>query len=181
VLPIGLGYVEGMTRDYIRHGTTTLFAALDVATGEVITQCKPRHRHQEFLGFLREIEKSVPADLDVHLIVDNYCTHKHAKVRAWLAQRPRFHVHYTPTYASWLNQVERCYRFAGLRLRDHHPAGHPAGQLLQRQGADRKNRAVRGRLQQDQGPVPVDRHGRFNPGEAAATWLADLRDSTLVI
>jgi putative transposase len=107
LLPMGLGYVEGVTHDYIRHGTTTLFAALDVATGEVLTQCRPRHRHQEFLGFLRQIEKSVPEDLDVHLIVDNYCTHKHAKVRAWLAQRPRFHVHYTPTYASWLNQVER--------------------------------------------------------------------------
>jgi putative transposase len=107
LLPMGLGYVEGVTHDYIRHGTTTLFAALDVATGEVLTQCKPRHRHQEFLGFLRQIEKSVPEDLDVHLIVDNYCTHKHAKVRGWLAQRPRFHIHYTPTYASWLNQVER--------------------------------------------------------------------------
>ena len=107
LLPMGLGYVEGVTHDYIRHGTTTLFAALDVATGEVLTQCRPRHRHQEFLGFLRQIEKSVPEELDVHLIVDNYCTHKHAKVRAWLAQRPRFHVHYTPTYASWLNQVER--------------------------------------------------------------------------
>jgi len=107
LLPMGLGYVEGVTHDYIRHGTTTLFAALDVATGEVITQCKPRHRHQEFLGFLRQIETSVPKDLDIHLVVDNYCTHKHAKVKAWLAQRPRFHVHYTPTYASWLNQVER--------------------------------------------------------------------------
>ena len=89
LLPMGLGYVEGVTHDYIRHGTTTLFAALDVATGEVLTQCRPRHRHQEFLGFLRQIEKSVPEDLDVHLIVDNDCTHKHAKVRAWLAQRPR--------------------------------------------------------------------------------------------
>ena len=107
LLPMGLDYVEGVTHDYVRHGTTTLFAALDVATGEVITQCRPRHRHQEFLGFLRQIETSVPEDLDVHLIVDNYCTHKHAKVRAWLTQRPRFHVHYTPTYASWLNQVER--------------------------------------------------------------------------
>ncbi len=94
------------THDYIRHDTTTLFAALDVATGEVLTQCRPRHRHQEFLGFLRQIEKSVTEDLDVHLIGDNYCTHKHAKVRAWLAQWPRCHVHYTPTYASWLNQVE---------------------------------------------------------------------------
>ena len=107
VLPMGLGYVEGVTHDYIRHGTTTLFAALDVATGEVITQCKPRHRHQEFLAFLREIEKSVPTELDLHLIVDNYATHKHPKVKAWLAQRPRFHIHFTPTYASWLNQVER--------------------------------------------------------------------------
>jgi putative transposase len=109
LLPMGLGYVEGVTHDYIRHGFTTLFAALDVATGEVITQCKPRHRHLEFLGFLRQIEKSVPEDLNVQLIVDNYCTHKHAKVRAWLAQRPRFHVRYTPTYASWINQVERCF------------------------------------------------------------------------
>ena len=132
LLPMGLGYVEGVTHDYIRHGTTNLFAALDVATGEVLTQCRPRHRHQEFLGFLRQIEKSVPEDLDVHLIVDNYCTHKHAKVRAWLAQRTRFHDHYTPTYAYWLNQVERCYRFAGLRLQDHHPACDPTGQLLQR-------------------------------------------------
>jgi putative transposase len=107
LLPMGLGYVEGVTHDYIRHGTTTLFAALDVATGTVIAECKPRHRHQEFLSFLLRIDKEVPPDLDVHLIVDNYCTHKHAKVRSWLAQRPRFHVHYTPTYASWLNQVER--------------------------------------------------------------------------
>jgi putative transposase len=107
VLPMGLGYVEGVTHDYIRHGTTTLFAALDVATGEVITQCKQRHRHQEFLSFLRHIDENVPAQLDVHFIVDNYTTHKHPKVKAWLASRPRYHIHYTPTYASWLNQIER--------------------------------------------------------------------------
>ena len=95
-----------VTHDYKRHGTTTLFAALDVATGRVITRCKPRHRHQEFLTFLRQIDGSVPHNLDVHLIVDNYATHKHPKVRAWLARRPRYHVHFTPTYASWLNQVE---------------------------------------------------------------------------
>jgi putative transposase len=106
LLPLGLGYVEGVTHDYIRHGTTTLFAALDVASGRVLTQCKRRHRHQEFLQFLRHIEASVPKHLDVHLIADNYATHKHAKVRRWLAARPRFHVHYTPTYSSWLNQVE---------------------------------------------------------------------------
>ena len=107
LLPLGLGYVEGVTHDYIRHGTTTLFAALDVATGAVLSRCQRRHRHQEFLTFLRHIDRNVPADLDVHLIVDNYVTHKHAKVKAWLAKRPRYHVHYTPTYASWLNQVER--------------------------------------------------------------------------
>ena len=107
LLPLGLGYVEGVTHDYVRHGTTTLFAALDVATGEVLSQCKRRHRHQEFLAFLRHIDTNVPESLDVHLIVDNYATHKHAKVKAWLAKRPRFHIHYTPTYASWLNQVER--------------------------------------------------------------------------
>ena len=107
VLPMGLGYVEGVTHDYVRHGTTTLFAALDVATGTVFAECKARHRHQEFLNFLRHLNTCVPAELDLHLIVDNYATHKHAKVRAWLAQHSRFHVHYTPTYSSWLNQVER--------------------------------------------------------------------------
>ena len=107
VLPMGLGYVEGITHDYIRHGTTTLFAALDVANGSILTQCKPQHRHQEFLSFLRHIEASVPVHLDVHLICDNYGTHKHAKVKAWLAKRERFHLHFTPTYSSWLNQVER--------------------------------------------------------------------------
>ena len=106
MLPMGLGYVEGVTHDYRRHGTTTLFAALDTAKGKVLTQCRPRHRHQEYLGFLREIEKNVPETLDVHIIVDNYATHKHPRVKRWLAARPRFHVHFTPTYASWLNQVE---------------------------------------------------------------------------
>jgi putative transposase len=107
MLPLGLGYVQGITHDYKRHGTTTLFAALDVQSGAVLTDCKPRHRHQEFLSFLRTIEQSVPPDLNIHLIVDNYCTHKHAKVKAWLARRPRWQIHYTPTYSSWLNMVER--------------------------------------------------------------------------
>jgi putative transposase len=107
ILPMGLGYVEGVTHDYFRHGTTTLFAALDIANGTVIGQCKPRHRHQEFLAFLRHIEASLQPKLDVHLIVDNYATHQHPKIRTWLAKRPRFHLHFTPTYASWLNQVER--------------------------------------------------------------------------
>jgi transposase len=106
-LPLGLGYVEGVTHDDTRHGTTTLFAALDIQTGDIFAECKRRHRHQEFLAFLADIDATVPAHLDVHLILDNYGTHKHRKVRAWLARHPRFHLHFTPTYASWLNQVER--------------------------------------------------------------------------
>lgn len=106
VLPMGLGYVEGVTHHYVRHGTTTLFAALDIASGEVLSKCKPRHRHQEFLQFLEHIDANVPPELEIHLVVDNYATHKHEKVRRWLAARPRYHIHYTPTSASWLNQVE---------------------------------------------------------------------------
>tara|TARA_Y100000031_G_scaffold101981_1_gene111874 strand:- start:120 stop:1211 length:1092 start_codon:yes stop_codon:yes gene_type:complete len=106
ILPLNLGYAEGVTHDYIRHGTTTLFAALDVASGKVISKCRSRHRHQEFLQFLNHVDQNVPPDLDIHLVVDNYCTHKHNKVKRWLAVRPRYHIHYTPTYSSWLNQVE---------------------------------------------------------------------------
>lgn len=109
MLPMGLGYLEGVTHDYRRHGTTTLFAALDTAKGTVMTQCRRRHRHQEYLDFLRQIDQSVPPELDVHVVVDNYATHKHPRVKRWLAARSRFHVHFTPTYASWLNQVEICF------------------------------------------------------------------------
>ena len=107
MLPMGLGYVEGVTHDYVRHGTTTLFAALDIATGQVLTQCNQRHRHQEFLVFLRHIDANIPEPFDVHLIVDNYATHKHPKVKAWLARRPRYHIHYTPTYATSLTTSPR--------------------------------------------------------------------------
>lgn len=106
MLPMGLGYVEGVTHDYVRHGTTTLFAALDIANGTVMTQCKRQHRHQEFLAFLKHIDQEVPEKLDIHAIVDNYATHKHATIKRWLARHPRWHLHHTPTYASWLNQVE---------------------------------------------------------------------------
>ena len=106
LLPMGLGYVEGVTHDYVRHGTTTLFAALDIATGQVLTSCKNRHRHKEYLQFLKQVDANVPHDLDIHLVVDNYSTHKHPDVRRWIAAHPRYSVHYTPTYASWLNQVE---------------------------------------------------------------------------
>jgi transposase len=107
ILPLAPGVPERRTHDYMRHGTTTLFAALDIATGEVIGEMHRRHRSSEFLQFLRTIEASVPSDLDVHLVMDNYGTHKTPSIKAWFARHPRFHVHFTPTSASWLNQVER--------------------------------------------------------------------------
>ncbi len=106
-LPIKKGRAGTMTHDYKRNGTTTLFAALDVLTGAVIGQCLPRHRHVEFLKFLRTIDREVPEGLEVHLILDNYSTHTHAKVKSWLEKHPRFHLHFTPTASSWLNLVER--------------------------------------------------------------------------
>jgi len=107
LLPMRPGQVERRTHDYFRHGTTTLFAALDIATGTIIGQCFPRHRSREFLKFLRVIESRVPDDLEVHLVMDNYVTHKTPAVQRWLAGHPRWHIHFTPTGASWLNQVER--------------------------------------------------------------------------
>lgn len=107
ILPLAPGVAERRTHDYERHGTTTLFAALDIATGKVIGELHRRHRSGEFLKFLRTIEATVPSDLDVHLVMDNYGTHKTATIRNWFARHPRFHVHFTPTSASWLNQVER--------------------------------------------------------------------------
>ena len=107
LLPLRPGQAERRTHDYVRHGTTSLFAALDARTGQVIGQCHRRHRALEFRKFLDAIESEVPAELDVHLIADNYATHKTALVRNWFAKRPRFHIHFTPTSASWLNLVER--------------------------------------------------------------------------
>ena len=109
-LPMKKGRAGTMTHDYKRNGTTTLFAALNVLTGTVIGQCLPRHRHGEFLKFLRAIDRQVPKGLEIHMILDNYGTHKHANVQAWLAKHPRFHLHFTPTSSSWLNLVERWFR-----------------------------------------------------------------------
>jgi transposase len=106
-LPMKKGRAGTMTHDYKRNGTTTLFAALDVLTGGVIGQCLPRHRHSEFLTFLRTIDREVPAGLEIHLILDNYSTHKHENVNTWLAKHPRFHLHFTPTSSSWMNMIER--------------------------------------------------------------------------
>ena len=107
LLPLRPGQTERRTHDYVRHGTTSLFAALDVATGEVIGQSHRRHRHQEFLRFLKTIDAAAPQDLALHLVLDNYATHKTPRVQRWLVAHPRFNLHFTPTSASWLNQVER--------------------------------------------------------------------------
>ena len=107
LLPMGPGQIERRTHNYTRHGTTSLFAALDTKTGKIIGQNQQRHRSEEFRNFLDTIEKNVPEELDIHLIMDNYGTHKTKLIQNWLAKRPRFHVHFTPTSASWLNLVER--------------------------------------------------------------------------
>ena len=109
-LPMKKGRCGTMTHDYKRNGTTSLFAAMNVLDGMVIGQCHRQHRHQEWLKFLRLIKSTVPGDKDIHLICDNYATHKHAKVQAWAKRNPRFHFHFTPTGASWLNMVERFFR-----------------------------------------------------------------------
>ena len=106
-LPLGTGHIATRTHDYYRHGTTTLFAALDYLSGKVIATTKEQHRHQEWLAFLKQIDREVAPELDVHLILDNYATHKHPKVLGWLKKHPRFHLHFTPTSSSWLNMVER--------------------------------------------------------------------------
>lgn len=107
LLPMEMDYPEARTADYVRHGTTSLFAALDVATGELIGSCHRRHRQHEFLRFLQRIESTVPEDLEIHGVMDNYATHKTPRIQRWLARHPRWHVHFTPTGASWLNMVER--------------------------------------------------------------------------
>ena len=107
MLPMRPGQAERRTHDYVRHGTTSLFAALNVATGDVIAKCHRRHRHQEFLRFMEEVDAQVPADCEIHLVLDNYATHKTPKVQRWFSRHPRYHLHFTPTSSSWLNQVER--------------------------------------------------------------------------
>ena len=109
-LPMKKGRCGTMTHDYKRNGTTTLFAALNVLEGKVIGQCLPRHRHQEFLKFLRHLDREFPKEIELHLIIDNYATHKHDNVKKWLAKHPRFHLHFIPTSSSWLNLVERWFR-----------------------------------------------------------------------
>jgi transposase len=132
LLPLAPGVTERRTHDYERHGTTSLFAALDLATGRVIGELHRRHRSREFLAFLRTIEANVPAKLEVHLILDNYGTHKTPTVRAWFARHPRFHLHFTPTSASWLNLVERFFALLSNRQikRGTHRSTHELEQAI---------------------------------------------------
>jgi transposase len=130
ILPLAPGIPARQSHDYERHGVTSLFAAMDVASGVTISNCYRRHRHQEFLRFLNEIEDNLPARLDVHLVMDNYGTHKVAKVRSWLARHPRYHVHFTPTSGSWLNLVERL--FAEVTERCVRRGSHTAVRVLEK-------------------------------------------------
>ena len=170
-LPLKKGRCGTMTHDYKRHGTTTLFAALDVATGKVIGQCMPRHRHQEWLKFLRRIDAETPKHLDVHLIADNYATHKHAKVQAWLKRHPRFHMHFTPTSASWLNQVER---FFGLITEDR----IRRGVVQERRRTGSRHRAIPRAPQCRSQALRLDRIGHHNPRKGGA-WATNVRVGTL--
>ncbi|OKI40593.1 IS630 family transposase [Micromonospora sp. CB01531] len=122
MLPMMPGVPGRVTHDYVRHGTTSLFAALDVATGKVIGQTQRKHRHQEFLRFLRTIDRATPPGLELHLVLDNYATHKTPAIQQWLLKHPRFHLHFTPTYSSWLNLVERW--FAELTNRKLRRSAH---------------------------------------------------------
>ena len=130
ILPLAPGVPARQSHDYERHGVTSLFAAMDVASGVTISTCYRRHRHQEFLRFLDEIEANLPRGFQVHLVMDNYGTHKVAKVRSWLARHPRYHVHFTPTSGSWLNLVERL--FAELTERCVRRGSHTAVRALEK-------------------------------------------------
>ncbi|PIH78504.1 IS630 family transposase, partial [Pseudomonas syringae pv. actinidiae] len=117
-LPLGIGHIRTQSHDYIRHGTVTLFTALDYLEGKLISSIERQHRHQEWLDFLKKINRETPKHLQLHLIVDNYATHKHPKVKAWLEKHKRFHMHFTPTSSSWMNMVERFFRDITVYLRD---------------------------------------------------------------
>jgi transposase len=157
MLPLQPGLPARRTHDYVRHGTTTttLFAALEIATGKVTAICQPRHRHQEFLRFLRQVARAYP-EADLHLVMDNYAAHKHPAVRAWLAAHPRITVHFTPTSASWMNLVEVW--FAGRRT-----PGHPPRQLPQRPRPHYQDPGLHRRLERPPPPLHLDQDRRPDP------------------
>ena len=172
-LPLGLGYVQGYTHDYIRHGTTTLFAALDIATGRVIAQCKKRHRHQDFLAFLRLIDREVPAALDIHLVVDNYAIHRHAKVKAWLAKT-------TPVPFALHPDLCVLAQPGGTLVRSDQPASDQAGFVPERDPLGADDQGVHGALQRGGGEaVRVGRDVPVDHRQGGVPSYAYLRDTTL--
>jgi hypothetical protein len=174
ILPLGPGVPARQSHDYQRHGVTSLFAAMDVASGVTISHCYRRHRHQEFLRFLDEIEANLPGGFQVHLVMDNYGTHKVAKVRGWLARHPPYHVHFIPTNGSWLNLVERL--FGELTERCVRRGSHTAVAALEKAMLDYLDKRNRGDGL-DSRPLPksetqalyVDRGRRSDPGQGRAT------------
>lgn len=157
-LPMQIGIPERQTHDYVRHGTTTLFAALEIATGRVTGVCKPRHRHQEFLSFLKHVARAYPKQ-QLHLVMDNYAAHKKQEIRDWLAENPRIRVHFTPTSASWMNLVEVWF---GIIERQAIPPRH----IPKRQRAHHRDPAVHQRLEPTRPPIRLDQNRRSNPQES---------------
>ncbi len=166
VLPMQPHLIERRSHDYIRHGTTTLFAALNIATGKVTARTAPRHRHQEFLTFLRQLARAYPG-VDLHLVMDNYAAHKHAEVTAWLAANPRVHVHFTPTHASWMIHPHP-------RLLDEHgrdlvlhrrTPSHPPRQLPIGPRTHPRHPGLHRRLERPSRPLHLDQNRRANPGQ----------------
>ncbi len=165
ILPMQEGRIERRSHDYYRHGTTTLFAALEIATGQVTGALKPKHRHQEFLAFLRQIERTYRNAVDehgdpveLHLVMDNYAAHKHKNVKTWLADHPRFKIHFTPTHAPWMNLVEVWF---GLVERQ----AVRRGGLQVRARPERQTPHLHRRLEQEGTPLRVDQDRRPDPGE----------------
>ena len=172
LLPMRPGQVERRTHDYLRHGTTSLFAALDARTGQVIGQCHHRHRAVEFRKFLDAIGAEVPAGLDVHLIADNYATHKTALIRNWLAKRSRFHMHFTPTSASWLNLVERWFGLLTekqLRRGVHRSSAELEAAIYRTLTSPTRTPNLLS------GPIPPTKSWPTSPAFASVLWIQDTR------
>ena len=173
VLPMMPGMPERRTHDYARNGITSLFAAFSIADGTVISQLQRRHRHQEFLKFLKTIDKNVPAELGVHLVCDNYGTHKTPEIQEWLARHPRFRMHFTPTGSSWINQVNR----ALVRLPDR-PVD-PPWRAQERPGARKGHPRLDRELERESAAVRVDENRRGDPRFSSQIYCADFRRRTL--
>jgi len=157
ILPMRPGLPARATHDYVRHGTTSLFAALEVANGRVTDACYDRHTNAEFLDFLKLVAKTYP-QVKLHIVADNYATHKHPNVKAWLARNPRITMHFTPTSGSWLNMVE-------IFFARHHPASDPPRNVQLRQRPHRRHRRVHRRLERTLPPIHLDQNTRRNPDQ----------------